>query len=564
MFSRDDISRFSGAKAGFPLILVNQPFSASAMKNRSSKPARQAPPLSPATIAISAKLQRAIAAHQQGDLQQAGVLYLEILEVEPNHFDALHLLGVYALQSGDPQAACDLIGRAVEVEPNEALAYSNLGVALQRLKRFDDALRSYQNALRIDPQHLTALNNCGSTLQEMRRFGEAVAFFERALRVKPDYAEALNNLGHSLIELKRPDEALIVLDRALELNQAYVTALFNRANALQYLNRPEEAILSYRRALLIDPGHVDANFNDGVCRLLNGDFENGFRQYEWRWRKDAYLPLREEFGTHLWLGAPDLQGKTILVHSEQGLGDTIQFCRYVKLLAGLGAQVILRVQPALTSLLAGLPGAHQVLATGATLPAFDYHCPLPSLPLAFQTRLDTVPAEDAYLAADPARAAAWQAKLGPKTRPRIGLAWAGSAGHDNDAARSIPLLRMMQIVGGNAQFVSLQKELGALDRLLLERQSAILHFADDQNDFAETAALIANLDLVVTVDTSVAHLAAALGKPVWILLPWAPDWRWMLERADSPWYPSATLVRQPKAGDWDSVLARVAAQIAQL
>ncbi|MBC7859932.1 MAG: glycosyltransferase family protein [Burkholderiaceae bacterium] len=534
------------------------------MKNRSPKPARPAPALSPATIAISVKLQRAIAAHQQGDLQQAGLLYLEILEVEPNNFDALHLLGVYALQSGDAQAACDLIGRAVEVDPNEALAFSNLGVARQRMRRFDDALRAYQSALRINPEHQAALSNCGSTLQEMQRHGEAIAFFERALRVKPDYAEALSNLGNSLIALKRPEEALIVLDRALELNQAYVAALFNRANALQYLNRPDEAILSYRRALLIDPGHVDANFNDGVCRLLNGDFENGFRQYEWRWRKEAYLPLKQEFGAHLWLGAPDLQGKTILVYSEQGLGDTIQFCRYVKLLAGLGAKVIVRVQPALKSLLSGLPGAQQVLGTGEALPAFDFHCPLMSLPLAFQTRLDTVPAEPSYLAADPARVAAWQAKLGPKTLPRIGLAWAGSAGHDNDAARSIPLLTLMRLVGENAQYVSIQKDLGALDRLLLARQSALLHFAEAQTDFAETAALIANLDLVVTVDTSVAHLAAAMGKPVWILLPWAPDWRWMLERADSPWYPSATLVRQPKAGDWDSVLARVAAQIAQL
>lgn len=534
------------------------------MKNRSSKPARQAAVPSPATVATSAKLQTAIAAHQRGDLQQAGVLYLEILEVEPDHFDALHLLGVYALQSGDAQAACDLIGRAVEVNPNEALAFSNLGVALQRLKRFDDALRAYQNALRINPEHLTALSNCGSTLQEMQRFGDAVIFFERALRIKPDYQEALNNLGNSLTALQRPDEALIVLERALELNQAYVTALYNRGNALRQLNRAEEAVLSYRRALLIDPGHVDANLNDAVARLLNGDFENGFRQYEWRWRKEAYLPLKQEFNAHLWLGAPDLQGKTILVWSERDFGDTIQFCRYVKLLAALGAKVVLRVQPALKSLLAGLAGAQRVLGTDEALPAFDFHCPLASLPLAFQTRLDSIPAEPSYLAADPARAAAWQAKLGRKAGPRVGLAWAGNPGNENDAARSIALLRLTRALGDQAQWVSLQKELGALDRLLLGRQDAILHFADAQTDFAETAALIANLDLVVTVDTAVAHLAAALGKPVWILLPWAADWRWLLGRADSPWYPSATLLRQPKAGDWDSVLARVAERIAQL
>ncbi|HEV7813667.1 MAG TPA: glycosyltransferase family 9 protein, partial [Janthinobacterium sp.] len=274
-----------------------------------------------------------------------------------------------------------------------------------------------------------------------------------------------------------------------------------------------------------------------------------------RWRKAAYRDLQRHFRQPLWLGEDSLQGKTILVYSEQGYGDTIQFCRYAAPLADSGARVVLQVQPPLKTLLTGLAGACRVIADGEALPAFDCHCPLMSLPMIFKTGLATIPAPRAYLYGDAQRSEAWQARLGPQSHPRIGIAWAGSSGHANDALRSIPLSRFLRLASPQAQFVSLQKDLPAAERRLLENQPRIMHFGALQDDFADTAALVANMDLVITVDTAVAHLAAAMGKPVWILLPFAPDWRWMLERSDSPWYPSARLLRQPAAGDWDSVIA---------
>ncbi|MET3131083.1 Flp pilus assembly protein TadD [Oxalobacteraceae bacterium GrIS 1.11] len=511
-----------------------------------------------------AALQEAIALHQRGQLEQAAALYLAILEREPDNFDALHLLGVFALQSDDAQAACDLIGRALTLRPRDVPAHANLGLALQKLQRWDAALLCYQEALQIDPGHLQALNNCGATLRQMRRLDEAQACFERALRSAPADPDALNNLGQVLIEQGRYDAALACLERALGVAPDHVAALFNRANALQYQNRLGEALLAYQDVLRIAPAHVDANFNEGVCRLLGGDFDGGWPKYEWRREKDAYLPLKRAFPQAPWLGQPNLRGKTILVYAEQGLGDTLHFCRYVAPLAALGAQVVLRVQPALLPLLGGLDGAWRVLADGAPLPPFDYHCPLMSLALALHTTPSTIPAPRSYLSADSARARAWQARLGRRDKPRIGIAWAGSAAHANDRRRSIALQQLLGLVSPQAQFVALQKELGPLDRTLLDQHRDILHFGQFQGDFAETAALVAEMDLVITVDTALAHLAGAMGKPVWILLPFAPDWRWMLERDDSPWYRSATLFRQPAGGDWDSVLARVGAQLQAL
>ncbi|HAT30844.1 MAG TPA: hypothetical protein DCW29_08345 [Janthinobacterium sp.] len=511
--------------------------------------------------AIGATLQKAITQHQRGELQAAAALYLQILELEPDHFDALHLLGVFALQTKDAQAAFDLISRAVALNPEQVLAQSNLGAALQQLRRFDDALRCYDNALRLDPDHLQSLNNCGVTLQEMKRYADAAACFERALRLVPGDLDALNNLANAFIDLRRFDEALICLDQVLAANPRHVAAHFNRGNALQHCNRTDEALLNYSSALELDPTHLDAHFNAGVCRLLSGDFEGGWPEYEWRLKKEVYRGLREEFAQAPWRGQA-LRGKTILVYAEQDYGDTLQFVRYVAPLAALGAKVLLRVQAPLKPLLHGIAGAHRVLANGEALPPFDYHCPLMSLPLALGTRLDTIPAAaQAYLGCDAGRARAWQARLGEKTLPRVGLMWSGNAAHDNDGARSIPLIRCAALLVPGIQFVSLQKELGAVDRIMLENRPELGRFPELQTDFAETAALLAQMDLVITVDTSVAHLAAAMGKPVWILLPFAPDWRWMLGRDDSPWYAGATLFRQTAVGDWDGVLARVAERL---
>src|SRR5476649_2395300 len=312
------------------------------------------------------------------------------------------------------------------------------------------------------------------------------------------------------------------------------------------------------RALAIAPDDVEARVNAGICRLLQGDLQGGWRWYESRWRR---LPLPDHAPPQ-WCGDAPLAGKTILVYAEQGLGDTIQMCRYVALLAAQGADVVLRVQPALKALLSQLAGARMVLADGEPLPAFDYHCSLMSLPFAFDTSLATIPAGAPYLRADPARAAAWAQRLGAPAGRRIGLAWSGNRGHDRDGSRSIPLMQLRGLFGADAQFVSLQPELRAIDRIVLENDQRIASHAAQLTDFAETAALIAQLDLVISVDTSVAHLAAAMGKPVWLLLAYAPDWRWLLERDDSPWYPTMRLFRQSVRGDWDGVVAEVAHALA--
>ncbi len=514
-------------------------------------------------------LRQAIELHQQGELQRAAALYLDILAIEPNHFDALHLLGVYALQADDATAAFDLIARAIEIDPRQALAHVNLGVTLQKLGRRDDAIASYQRALDLEPRHLTALNNCANTLLDMQRYDDAIAYFERALRIDPAYPEALNNLGYTLIETGRHEEALVCLARALEANPDYVAAHFNRANALQYLNRLDQALDSYAAVLQREPGHVDANFNEGVCRLLAGDYQAGLPKYEWRWRKEGYRQLLQAYAQPLWQGLEALHGRTILLYSEQGSGDTIQFCRYTPALAALGAKVVLRVQPALKTLLTGLTGVSRVIGDDEPLPAYDVHCPIMSLPARFLSRPDALPAPTA-LAPDAARVRAWGERLarhaGMRGGARVGLCWSGNPEHDNDTRRSIRLIQFQRVLDGPHQFVSLQKDLRAVDRLLLERApparfANLARFEAELSDFADTAALIANLDLVISVDTAVAHLAASLDKPVWLLLPFAPDWRWMRERADSPWYRSMRLWRQPAPGDWDAVLNAVTAQL---
>src|SRR5471032_942415 len=469
---------------------------------------------------VAEQLAQAMAWHREGRLQPAADAYRAILAHAPDHFDALHLLGVCALQSGDARTADELIGRAVALKPDDATARMHHAHAQQRLGRPDDALRSYRRVLELAPDDAMAMTNCGNLLREMRRHGEALTMFERALQLEPDYLDA-----H-----------------------------YNNGNALQFLGRTDAALRSYERALAIDPDDIEASVNAGICRLLQGDLQGGWQLYEARWRR---LPV-PDYAPPQWRGDMPLAGKTILVYAEQGLGDTLQMCRYVALLAERGADVVLRVQPALKTLLSQLAGARLVLADGEALPAFDYHCSLMSLPFAFATSLATIPAGAPYLQADAARAAAWAQRLGAPAGLRIGLAWSGNRGHDRDLSRSIPLMRLRGLFGVDAQFVSLQPELRAIDRIVLENDQRIGSHAAQLTDFAETAALIAQLDLVISVDTSVAHLAAAMGKPVWLLLAYAPDWRWLLERDDSPWYPTMRLFRQSARGDWDGVVAEVA------
>jgi tetratricopeptide (TPR) repeat protein len=503
------------------------------------------------------KLNTAVALHQGGELQQAAQLYLQIIEADPHHVDALQLLGTYALQMGDLAAALDLLSRAYELSPGHLQVNLNLGVALQHSGRLEEALQANLRALRIAPGNPDALNNCASVLQAQKQFAASVPYLQQALRLAPESPDALNNMGFALTGLYRFEEALACIDRALDLRPGFLLAWFNRGNALQYLNRLDEACAAYEQALRLDPDHADSRFSLGVCHLLAGRFEPGWQGYAWRWKKREAAAL-PPYPQPLWRGEQSLQGKTILVYGEQGYGDSIQFCRYARVLAAMGARVLLHVPAPLSPLMKDLEGMEHLVADNAPLPPFDYHCPLLDLGLASGTTLATIPAQRSYLAADPARADAWRARLGPADRPRVGVVWCGNPAHANDAARSIRLVEFARLLGDQVQWVSLQNDVSPVDRLVMAQYPQLRDFSATLTDFAETAALVAQMDLVITVDTSVAHLAAAMGKPVWILLPFAPDWRWMLGRADTPWYPSATLIRQSRPGDWASVLEEVA------
>jgi tetratricopeptide (TPR) repeat protein len=501
--------------------------------------------------------------HELKRFEEALASYDRALTARPDYADALCNRGntLHELKRFEEAlASCD---RALAVRPDYAEALSNRGFTLHELKRFEEALTNYDRALTARPDYAEALSNRGNTLHELKRFEEALASYDRALIVRPDYAEALSNRGLTLHELKRFDEALASYDRALVVRPEFAEAFCNRGNTQQELKRFEEALASYDRALAVRPDYAEAHWNDALLRLLTGDFSRGWTKYEWRWKNESQALTKRNFSQPLWLGAEAIDGKAILLHNEQGFGDTIQFCRYVPLVAARGARVILEVERPLQELMTSLAGATQVISEGDPLPDFDFQCPLLSLPLAFGTRPETIPLVTPYLRAPVQALKNWPARLGSKSRPRIGLVWSGSPTHKKDQTRSISLHSLLPLLDIEATFVSLQKDVRTDDMAVLKDQSNLLHFGDSLKNFSDTAALISNLDLVISVDTSVAHLAGALAKPVWILVTYVPDWRWLLDRNDSPWYPTARLFRQDNTRAWDNVTARVHAALCE-
>jgi hypothetical protein len=323
----------------------------------------------------------------------------------------------------------------------------------------------------------------------------------------------------------------------------------------------DEALVNYENALSLCPDNHEARWNKGLVELSLGQFREGWKNYESRWAKEM-AHLRRNFVQPLWRGERPLVGRTILLHAEQGLGDTLQFVRYASMIARLGAKVLLEVQRPLLHLLSAMDGVSAVFAQGEKLPEFDLQCPLMSLPLAFGTELNSVPAAIPYIDVSAKLVSKWRQRMGERRAPRIGIAWAGSAAHKNNSKRSIALERFAPLLNTpGVQFVSVQKELTQSDAAVLEDHASVLHVGGELGDFADTAAVISSLDLLISADTSVAHLAGAIGRPVWILIPLAPDFRWLLKREDSPWYPTARLFRQPRLEDWDSVLERVRGEL---
>jgi hypothetical protein len=425
----------------------------------------------------------------------------------------------------------------------------------------DEAERVCRSILRMDPRHFYAVHLLATLALRRGDAQECVRIATRALQIDPRHVEVLCNRGAALRMLNRLDEAIADYDRALAVAPDSAEALNNRGVALAALNRHDEALASYSRALEVKPDYGRARFNRGLSRLVLGDYESGWPDHEWRWTgSDTQMP-RRTFAAPQWTGREDLHGKTILLHAEQGIGDSIMFSRYARLVRERGATVVLEVHPPLKALLSSMEGADQVLALGEPLPDVDFHIPLMSLPLAFGTRFETIPAPIAYLTAPPEHVERWRARLADRPGPRIGIAWSGSTTLKNDLNRSIPLAALAPLRRAAVTLVSLQKEIRDYDRPALAEGPSMLTFEDEIADFRDTAALASLMDLVISVDTSVAHLAGALGRPLWLLLPYSPDWRWRLGREDTPWYPQARIFRQPALADWASVITRLACEI---
>lgn len=446
--------------------------------------------------------------------------------------------------------------KAIALKPDYVDAYNNRGNVLRELKRPGEALESFDKAIALRPDYAEAHNNRGAVLRDLGRPGESLANCEKAIALKSDYADAYNNRGNALRELRRPEEAVTCYNRAIALKRDDASAYYNRGNTLLDLKRPEEAIADFDMAIALKPEYASAHWNQSHCFLQMGLFEQGWRQYEWRKKCDEPIAARS-YPKPLWLGEGDIAGKTLFVHWEQGFGDAIQFCRYAKFLEDRGAKVIMSVQEPLRELLKQFSPTIQILRPNETPTDFDFHCPLLSLPLALGTTLETIPAEHHYLRADDDLRSGWSARLSTKVKPRIGMVWSGSSSHENDRNRSIGPEQFLSICDLDAHWISLQKEFREGDLAAVKQFDRITVFGDDLRDFNDTAALLDLMDLVITIDTSVAHLAGAMGKPVWVLLPFNPDWRWMLDRNDSPWYPSARLFRQQQIGNWAAVIDQV-------
>jgi tetratricopeptide (TPR) repeat protein len=495
--------------------------------------------------------------YEQGKLDEAIAAYQRAIAINPNHADAHSNLGNALRDQHKLNEATAAYQRAIAINPNHADAHSNLGNALRDQHKLEEAIGAYQRAIAIKPDHANAQYNLGNALHEQGKLDEAIAAYQRAIAINPHHADAYSNLGNVLCVQCELDEAIAAYQRAIALNPSHTDAHTNLGKALCEQQRMEEGLVAYRRAIAIAPDHANARLNLSLALLRRGSFSAGWEEHEWRWRSEEAPRLRIS-GKPLWLGEPSLAGRTILLWGEQGLGDQIQFARYASCLSARGARVILEVSGALVRLLGDLPEVSKIAGAGTPVPdsEFDFHCPLMSLPLALGTDLSTIP-DVQPLTTHREKVPRWAERVASR-KPRIGIAWSGNPQHKNDHQRSMELSRLAQIFTPAATWISLQKDLRVADRPTFESFADIQHFGAD---LVETAALCEQCELVISVDTSIAHLAGTLRRPVWVLLSFASDWRWLQDRDDSPWYPTMKLYRQQQIGDWDGVLQRVSADL---
>ena len=537
------------------------------------------------------------AQYRGGRCKDALASYERLIALRPDSADPHLGRGIALYDLKRPKEAVASYDRALAIDPDNAEAHDNRGIALQHLKRHGEALDSYDKAIAIRPGHSGAHHRRGLALLDLGDFAQALASFEQALAISSDnpdmhygrgialhelsrFAEAIESLGQALAlrplyaeahhrramalrELMRFEAALADCDAALAICPDFVDAHISRGLVLKELRRFPEAFASFGRAQNHAPDNADAHWQEAMLRLLTGDLIHGFAKYEWRQRRQNY-PAADFNGRPQWDGLASLYNKTILLHGDGRLSDTIQFCRYAPQIAGRGARVILQVAEPLRTLMKCLGGGAQVASEGEMTPDFDLHCPFASLPFAFGTKLETIPSSTPYLRPPTEALLAWETRLGTRSRPRVGIAWAGDARHDNDRRRSLELRMLAPLFDLGATFVRLQKDLPARDEAVFAGRGDIVDQTGLLDDLCATAALIARLDLVIAVDTCVAHLAGAMAKPVWLMLPYTPDGRWLLGRNTSTWYPTARLYRQVAPGDWDDVIRRIGVELSAM
>lgn len=517
--------------------------------------------------------------------------FSQVLAQQPGHVEALASLGAVLYGWQRHHDAVAVLDKALALQPKHVAALINRGYALSELRRYEEALASYEQviqlqverqavhalrgdallalgrpqealasfdkALALQPDRFEVWTNRGNALLKLRRLVEAEASYNKALSLQPQHPDVQSNLAGVYREAGRTQEALDLCERVLQRNPQHAGAWLNKGNALMDMGRLTAARESFAQACSLQPDNADARWSEGWVATLQGDWDAGLPLLEWRWKKANFTSAKRVLTQAQWDGQADLQGRTILLHAEQGLGDTLQFCRYAANVAALGAHVVLEVQPPLANLMAGLSGVAQIVAQGQPLPDVDTHCPLMSLPMVFKTRPETVPASKAYLQADPALSQRMADRLGANVKQRVGLVWSGNAMHRDDHNRSMSLATLLAALPAGPQFYVLQKDIRESDMVTLRERHDVILLEDALQDFDATAALVAQMDLVISVDTSIAHLAGALGKPVWLLLAKMPDWRWLLQRQDTPWYPATRLFRQITAGQWADPLRDV-------
>lgn len=496
---------------------------------------------------------------QANRLAEAVDLCQQVLRAQPKHAEAMHLQGVILHQGGDAKKGIELLKQAIKLNDAIALFHCNLGEMCRLSGRVDEAIAAGRKAVSLQPIYPQGWNNLGIAYYDREEYGQAEECYRRAVRQDPNFAEAHSNLGNALRAQHRLDEALPCYNRAIQLRPNYVDAIANMASVLHLNGQIDEAIATYRRVIALDPVHANAHSGLGLLVLGKGDFDTGWFGYEWRLRSSEshYKPLPGP----LWEGDP-LKGRRILIHTEQGFGDTLQFCRYLAMVRDRGGRIVMTVPPALGPLLAhSMPWLEIVTDVSRGLPPFDCHCPLLSLPQRFQTRVETIPARVPFLQASPEAHARWLSRIGGESGFKVGLVWCGNPKQLNDINRSMPAAAMLPLLDiEGARFYSLQVGYQAGDLPKLSG-GKVEDLAPHLTDYMETAGAIANLDLVISVCTSVAHLAGAMASPLWVALSWNPDWRWLEKREDCPWYPSARLFRQKQRRVWESVIADIAGEL---